>query len=149
MQLPKHTRTFDLIELSSFYLSKPKSSVAFIFMEGQSRSCCVSLFIKCMGVSYLIALAGRFGCGIFTSLSLFTEHTDPGLRSDSLELLQPQITPSHITAPVYLRSVFCLGPCALLQISPAPHTNRFIFQLFDFSLSNSLWWPIKNNLLFK
>lgn len=71
MQLPKHTRTFDLIKLSSFYLSKPKSRVAFVFMEGQSRSCSVSLFIKCMGVSYLIALAGWFGCGIFTSPSLF------------------------------------------------------------------------------
>lgn len=103
----------------TFLVSKRRSNIEYYSLSsGGGAAVSVSSFTKWMRVSYLIALAGSLGPGIFRSWSHFTElrfwlhlQTEPWLSGAP----PAQITRSHIMAPVYL-----LSNLPIFHFSPSP-----------------------------
>lgn len=130
---------------------RPRNNIAlYSLSSGWGAAVSVSFFTKWMGVSYLIALAGLLGPGIFQSWSHFTElrfwlH----LQTEFWLSGAPpgQITHSHIMAPVYLLSnlpIFHFIPCPLLllELSRSTFQRKKSINLTT-HWSKSLWWPVK------
>lgn len=120
---------------SSIPSEQGKSNIElYSLSSGGGAAVSVSFFTKWMGVSYLIALAGLLGPGIFRSWSHFTElrfwlHLQTELRLSGAP--PAQITRSHIMAPVYLLSnlpIFHFSPCPLLLLFFLLELSRSTYQ---------------------